>query len=73
VKSLESAELLLKKTWLTRSSSWPLRSSGSKVFSKIGKSRLRTIACTSESCSAIPASKAASKCSSRMSANGGSP
>ena len=47
VKSLESAELLLKNTFATRSSSWPLRSSGSNVFSKIGKSRLRTIACTS--------------------------
>ena len=60
VKSVESAEDLLKNTRLTRASSCPLDSRAGKVFSNIGASRLRVIAEISRSCSAIPCSNASS-------------
>ncbi len=60
----------LKKTAETRARSLPERSSASSVFSSVGSPEAR-IASTSARCSAMPASKAGRKCSTRIAAKSG--
>ncbi len=69
---LVSAEVRHQNTRRTRSRVRPERSSATMVFSNVGGVSAPAMAATSASCSAIPASRAGRKCSSAMSAKGGS-
>ena len=48
----------LQKTFATRSSTRPVRSKATRVFSTVGGSAVLVIAATSSRCSAMPARKA---------------
>ncbi len=72
-ESLVSAPARLENTVRTRSSSTPESSSASSVFAKVGGSGLPAIASTSVLWRAIASLRAGAKCSSSISANGGTP